>query len=124
MSTNGCQLVQELAKTIGPSMDPWVESCVQRFIKMCDDTKKIAAQNGCATVDAIFSNVSYTSRLLQHVSFASHDKNVQPRCFSASWIKTLIRKHKAAIEHSGGLDLLEKILNKGLTDANPKVREA
>ncbi|KAF1952309.1 ARM repeat-containing protein [Byssothecium circinans] len=124
MSTNGCQLVQELAKTLGPSMDPWVEISLQSFIKMCAATKNIAAQNGSTTVDAIFSNVSYTSRIVQHVSLASQDKNVQPRIFSASWVKTLIRKHKSSIEHSGGLDMLEKILKKGLTDANPKVREA
>lgn len=123
MSTNGCQLIQELAKTIGTAMDPWVEILLQNFIKMCAATKNIAAQNGNTTVDTILSNVSYTSRIMQHVSFASQDKNVQPRMFSAGWVKTLIRKHKSAIEHSG-LDVLEKILTKALIDANPKVREA
>lgn len=124
MSSNGCQLVQELAKTLGPSMDPWVEILLQNFIKMCAATKNISAQNGNTTVDTIFSHVSYTSRILQHVSFASQDKNVQPRTYSANWLKTLIRKHKGQIEHSGGLDMLDKIMKKGLTDANPKVREA
>jgi CLIP-associating protein 1/2 len=124
MSTNGCQLIQELAKTIGSSIDPWVEILLQSFIKMCAGTKNIAAQNGNTTVDAIFQNASYSGRLLQHVSFASQDKNVQPRTFSASWVKTMIRKHKSSIEHSGGLELLEKTLKKGVTDANPKVREA
>lgn len=124
MSTNGCQLVQELAKTLGHAIDPWVEILLQSFIKMCAATKNISAQNGNMTVDAILSNVSYTSRILQHVSFASQDKNVQPRTHSANWVKTLIRKHKSQIEHSGGLDTLEKIIKKGVTDANPKVREA
>jgi CLIP-associating protein 1/2 len=124
MSTNGCQLIQELAKTIGPSMDPWVEILLQSFIKMCAATKNIAAQNGNVTVDTIFSSVSYNGRLLQHVSLAGQDKNVQPRIHSAGWVKTLIRKHKSSIEHSGGLDTLEKTLKKGVSDANPKVREA
>lgn len=123
MSTNGCLLVQELAKTLGTSIDPWVEILLQSFIKMCAATKNIAAQNGNTTVEAIMSNATYTHRLLQHVVFASQDKNVQPRCFSSGWVKALIRKHKAQIEHSG-LDTFEKILKKGLTDANPKVREA
>jgi len=123
MSTNGCQLVQELAKTLGSSIDPWVEILLQTFIKMCAATKNIAAQNGNITVEAIFSNASYTHRIMQHISFASQDKNVQPRTFSSNWVKALIRKHKSQIEHSG-LDTLEKILKKGLTDANPKVREA
>ncbi|KAF2639559.1 ARM repeat-containing protein [Massarina eburnea CBS 473.64] len=124
MSTNGCMLIQELAITIGPSMDPWVEICLQSFIKMCAATKNIAAQNGSTTVDAILSNVSYTNRLLQHVAFASQDKNVQPRCFSADWLKTLVRKHRSHMDHGGGMETLEKVLKKGLTDPNPKVREA
>lgn len=124
MSTNGCQLVQELAKTLGHAIDPWVEILLQSFIKMCAATKNIAAQNGNVTVEAILSHVTYNSRILQHVSFAAQDKNVQPRSHSASWVKILIRKHKAHIEHSGGLDSLEKIIRKGVTDANPKVREA
>jgi CLIP-associating protein 1/2 len=124
MSTNGCQLIQELAKTLGPSMDPWVEILLQNFIKMCAATKNIAAQNGNITVDTIFSNVSYTSRVMQHVTLAIQDKNVQPRTFSAGWVKTLIRKHKSHIEHSGGFDALDKIMKKGVADANPKVREA
>jgi CLIP-associating protein 1/2 len=124
MSTNGCQLVQELAKTLGHAIDPWVEILLQSFIKMCAATKNIAAQNGNTTVEAILANVTYNSRILQHISFAGQDKNVQPRTHSATWVKTLIRKHKSHIEHSGGLDSLEKIIRKGVTDANPKVREA
>jgi CLIP-associating protein 1/2 len=124
MSTNGCMLVQELAKTLSTAIDPWVEILLQSFIKMCAATKNIAAQNGNATVDAILSNVSYNSRIIQHVQFAAQDKNVQPRTYSASWVKTLIRKHKSHIDHSGGLEIVDKIIKKGLTDANPKVREA
>lgn len=124
MSTNGCQLVQELAKTLGHIIDPWVEILLQSFIKMCAATKNIAAQNGNVTVDAILSNVSYNGRIMQHVAFAGADKNVQPRTHSASWVKTLIRKHKSQIEHTGALDTLDKVIKKGVTDANPKVREA
>lgn len=124
MSTNGCQLVQELMVSLGSSMDASAEILLQTFIKMCAATKNIAAQNGNVTVDTIFSNVTYSRRLMEHVAFASQDKNVQPRIFSAGWVKTMIRKHKNPIEHSGGLDTLEKTLKRGLTDANPKVREA
>ncbi|KAJ9666820.1 hypothetical protein H2201_002954 [Coniosporium apollinis] len=125
-SSNGCLLVQELARTMGPALDPMAEIFLQNFIKVCAATKNIAAQNGNATVDAIFSSVSYSIRLLQHVSFATQDKNVQPRTFASGWLKTLLNKHashKALIEHSGGVDVAEQCLKKGLADANPKVRE-
>jgi CLIP-associating protein 1/2 len=124
MSTNGCMLVQELAKTLGSAIDPWVEILLQNFIKMCGATKNIAAQNGNQTVEVIFAHASYSARLLHHLTFASQDKNVQPRTCSANWVSTLIRKHKSQIEHSGGLDTLEKIIKKSVADANPKVREA
>ncbi|EDU48012.1 HEAT repeat containing protein [Pyrenophora tritici-repentis Pt-1C-BFP] len=124
MSTNGCLLVQELAKTLGSAIDPWTEILLQSFIKMCAATKNIAAQNGAVTVDTIFQNVSYSSRLLQHVAMASQDKNVQPRTHSATWAKTLIRRHTSHIEHSGGLETLDTLIRRGVTDANPKVREA
>ena len=124
MSTNGCLLVQELAKTLGSAIDPWVEILLQSFIKMCGATKNIAAQNGAATVDTIFQNVSYNSRVLQHVAMASQDKNVQPRTHSATWAKTLIKRHTSHIEHSGGLETLDTLIRRGVTDANPKVREA
>ena len=110
MSTNGCLLIQELAKTVGSSMDPWVEILLQNLIKMCGGTKKIASQNGNTTVDIILANVSYTSRIMQHITFASQDKNVQPRIYCAGWVKTLIRKHKSHIEGHGGLDSLDKII--------------
>jgi CLIP-associating protein 1/2 len=126
MSTNACQLIQELARTLGPAMDPTVEILLQNFIKMTAATKQISANNGNVTVDTIFQNVSYSHRLLQHVWIACQDKNVQPRTFAAGWLKTLIKKHsphKAHFESSGGLDIAEKCLKKGLTDANPKTRE-
>ena len=126
MSTNGCQLVQELARTLGPAIDPMVEILLQNFVKMCSATKNIASQNGNATVDAILSHVSYNVRLMQHIWQACQDKNVQPRSYSSLWLKTVIKRHahnKQSFDHAGGLDIAEKCIRKGLNDANPKVRE-
>lgn len=126
MATNGCQLVQELAITLGPALDPMVEILLQGFEKMSASTKHINAQNANTTVDIIFARVSYHQRLMQHIWMAAQDKNVQPRQFAAGWLKTILRRqilHKAAFEHSGGVDMAEKTIKKGLLDANPKVRE-
>ena len=126
MSTNGCQLVQELARTLGSSIDPMVELLMQNLMKLCSATKHIAAQNGNATVDVLLTHVSYNARLVQHVWHAVQDKNVQPRTFAAGWLRTLMRRqthNRSQLEHSGGLELVEKSIKKGLSDANPKVRE-
>ncbi|KAI9788042.1 MAG: suppressor of tub2 mutation [Peltula sp. TS41687] len=126
LSASGCLLVQELAITAGHGMDPMVEILLQTLIKLCAATKKIAAHNGGVTVDVICANVSYSIRLLQHIWTACQDKNVQPRTFAAGWLKTFITTHgrdRSHLEHTGGIDLIEKAVKKGLGDPNPLVRE-
>jgi CLIP-associating protein 1/2 len=127
LSTAGCLFLQEIAKICGPGIDNMVEMLLQNLIKLCAGMKKISAQNGNATVDAIIQNVTYVPRILQHLSFACQDKNVQPRLFAAGWLKTLLNKqarHKSSIEHGGGLDIVEKCIKRCLGDPNPGVRES
>lgn len=126
LSKEGCSVIQEAARTSGPGFDPMVEILLQNLIKLCGGTKKIASQAGDATVDVIISHVSYSTRILQHIWLACQDKNVQPRTYAAGWLKTLLKKeshHKNHVEHTGGLELIEKCIKKGLADANPGVRE-
>ncbi|KAI9645381.1 suppressor of tub2 mutation [Ciborinia camelliae] len=126
LSKEGCSVVQEVARTAGPGLDPMVEILLQNLIKLCGGTKKISSQNGNATVDIIISGVTYNHRIMQHIWLACQDKNVQPRTYATGWLKTLLKKeahHKSHVEHSGGLELIEKCIKKGLADANPGVRE-
>ncbi|ESZ98688.1 hypothetical protein SBOR_0926 [Sclerotinia borealis F-4128] len=126
LSKEGCSLVQEVARTAGPGLDPMVEILLQNLIKLCGGTKKISSQNGNATVDIIISGVTYNHRIMQHIWLACQDKNVQPRTYATGWLKTLLKKeaqHKSHVEHSGGLELVEKCIKKGLADPNPGVRE-
>jgi len=126
MCTNGCQVVQELAKSLGAALDPSVEILLQNFIKMCSATKNITAQQGNLTVEVLLSSTPYHLRHSQHVWNATQDKNVAPRTFASGWAKIIIRKqmqNKQHFEHCGGLELAEKSIKKGLADANPKVRE-
>ncbi|KAI2728243.1 hypothetical protein CBS147354_2776 [Penicillium roqueforti] len=127
MSSNGSLLIQDIARTCGPRIDPMVEIIMQNLLKLCSALKKIAAQNGNVTVEVVIKNVSFSVRLLQHVCSATQDKNVGVRLFATGWLKALIIRqahHKSSVEHNGGLDLIEKSITKGLGDANPGVREA
>ncbi|KAI0882772.1 ARM repeat-containing protein [Annulohypoxylon maeteangense] len=126
LSKEGCALVQDLANTFGPGIDPMVELLMQTFIKLCAATKKITSQLANAVVDTIVGRVTYNARIMQHVWGACQDKNVQPRMYATGWLKTLLKKeshHKNHLEHGGGLDMIEKCIKKGLNDANPGVRE-
>ncbi|OLN97287.1 Protein STU1 [Colletotrichum chlorophyti] len=126
LSKEGCSVVQDIALTFGPGMDPLVELLMQTFIKLAAATKKISSQQANTTVDIIISKVTYSSRIMQHIWGACQDKNVQPRTYATGWLKTILNKeahHKSHIEHGGGLELVEKCIKKGLNDANPGVRE-
>jgi CLIP-associating protein 1/2 len=126
LSKEGCSVVQEVVRTIGPGLDSMVDILLQNLIKLCGGTKKISSQAGDTTVDIIISKVSYNARITQHIWLACQDKNVQPRSYAAGWLRTLLKKeshHKNHIEHSGGLEIIEKCIKKGLADANPGVRE-
>lgn len=126
LSQEGCNLVQDIAVTFGPGMDPMVELLMQTFVKLAASTKKISQQNANACIDTMISRVTYTNRIMVHVAGAAMDKNAQPRLYASGWLKTLLNKeasHKSHIEHGGGLELLENAIKKGLTDSNPGVRE-
>lgn len=126
LSKESCVLVQDLANTFGPGMDPMVELFMQTFIKLTASTKKIASQLANTTVDIIVGRVTYNARIMQHMWMACQDKNVQPRTYASGWLLTLIKKeshHKSHIEHGGGLDMLVNCIKKGLADANPGARE-
>lgn len=126
LSKEGCSVIQEVARSNGAGLDPMVEILLQNLIKLCGGTKKISSQQGNMTVDILISRVSYNLRIMQHIWFACQDKNVQPRTYATGWLKTLLNKeahHKSHIEHTGGLELVEKCIKKGLADANPGVRE-
>lgn len=126
LSKEACALIEDIALTLGPAMEPMVELLMQSLVKMTAATKKIASQMANNTIDTIISRVTYTPRLMQHVWNACQDKNVQPRLYVTGWIKTLLKKvagHKHHIEHTGGVDLIEKCIKKCLGDANPSVRE-
>lgn len=126
LSKEGCVLVQDIADAFGPGMDSMVELFMQAFIKLAAATKKMASQLANTSVDIMISRATYTPRIMQHIWGACQDKNVQPRTYVAGWLQTIIKKqahHKSQIEHSGGLDLIEKCIKKGLGDPNPGVRE-
>jgi CLIP-associating protein 1/2 len=126
LSKEGCSLVQDIANRYGSGMDPMVELLMQTFIKLAAATKKISSQLANITVDTLIAKTTYNARIMQHIWGACQDKNLQPRTYATGWLKTLINKeanHKNQLEHSGGLDLVEKCIKKGLADPNPGVRE-
>ncbi|KAG9259214.1 HEAT repeat-containing protein [Emericellopsis atlantica] len=126
LSKEACALVQDVAITFGPGIDPLVELLMQTLVKLSAGTKKLSSQLANTTIETMLHRVTYNHRLMQHIHGAAQDKNVQPRTYATGWLKIILKKeagHKSHLEHSGGLDLIEKSIKRGLADANPAVRE-
>ncbi|KAL8942786.1 MAG: hypothetical protein Q9216_001471 [Gyalolechia sp. 2 TL-2023] len=127
LSSKGCDLVQDIAKTKLPGVDGLLEIVFPHLVKLCASTKKIAASKAESTVNVIIDVVSYNVYLMKQIWSACDDKNVQPRKSATLWLKTIIGKHrlnKGVFEKGEGLSLFEKCLKKGLADSNPDVRKS
>lgn len=127
LCTTGCILLQELVRRLGPKADPWIDIMLNNLLKLCANMKKLSSQAANETIIVVISNVSYSTRLLTHIVSAATDKNVQVRLHAASWMREVILKqahNPASIEHGNGLGILNQAIRKGLSDANPGVREA
>ncbi|OLL21669.1 Protein stu-1 [Neolecta irregularis DAH-3] len=120
------QLIKDLVIVLGPGMDPFVEIYLSTLIKLSALTKKIAAQAASITASVLIANVSFSTRIVQHIWIGVQDKNTQPRIYAGQWLRTLLEAHvdsKSLLETATALDIIDKCLKKGLADANPSVRE-
>ncbi|KAH8929470.1 hypothetical protein BT69DRAFT_1345868 [Atractiella rhizophila] len=122
-----CRLISEMSEMMKQAFDPFVESYLINLLGMAGQTKKIAAQASQVAVTSILKNSSYHTKQLQHLWNLMGEKNVQARQYAIAHVKTVVevhaRKHRGAIESGGGLDFLQKLLKKGIADANAGVRE-
>lgn len=129
LSTNGCQLVKEIAIILGNSVDSLMDLFTPHLLKLCSATKHIALNNANMALCALFANCSFNARLFTKISVASQEKNILPRSYSGLWLQILIlRFHKnlmTASSHgsSTGLDICSKVCMKLLGDPNPNVRQ-
>ncbi|CAG8623617.1 12693_t:CDS:2 [Ambispora gerdemannii] len=121
-----CVLVKDLAGYLGPAIDPFADNLLAHLIKQSGVVKKLVAQAGMNAAEALLANASYHLRLVNQLWGAMQDKSVQLRAYTIGFIKVVVNTHTArrdAIQRNGGAQLLQNCLKKGLTDANPKVRE-
>ncbi|CAG8620036.1 13272_t:CDS:2, partial [Ambispora leptoticha] len=119
-------LVKDLAAYLGPAIDPFADNLLATLIKQAGVVKKLVAQASVNAAESLLANASYHMRLVNQLWGAMQDKSVQLRAYIIGFIKIVVNSHAArrdAIQRNGGAQLLQNCLKKGLTDANPKVRE-
>ncbi|KAK9239743.1 clasp N terminal-domain-containing protein [Lipomyces kononenkoae] len=127
LSAHGCKLVIDLATVAKNGIDPFVDGFMQSLVKLSSSTKKIAAQNANFAITVLLGYTSFQPRVSAMICSACSDKNAQTRLYGAGWLQlTLIahKTHKAIMESFNCMELFENCIKSGLSDANPKVREA
>lgn len=126
LSSSACQLIKEMAIILGSNLDPIADTFLSNIIKMTALSKKISHANANLASSAIIANTSYSIRVLNHIQLLMSEKNIQPRLYSGKWFRIILYRHRAAkssIESSGGREIIESCIYKGLSDASPGVRE-
>ncbi|KAH9894282.1 clasp N terminal-domain-containing protein [Cubamyces lactineus] len=128
VAANTCALYSELAMALGTAVDPFCELMFTHLLRMANLTKKITAQTSQATVTTLIQHASAHPKLVIPILWnVLQDKAIQTRQYAVGHVKTYIEVHGArathAIEASGGIDLLEKIVKKALVDPNAGVRD-
>ncbi|KAK9365850.1 clasp N terminal-domain-containing protein [Lipomyces kononenkoae] len=127
LSAHGCKLVMDLATIAKNGIDPFVDGFMQSLVKLSSSTKKIAAQNANNAITVLLGHTSFQPRVAGMISNACCDKNAQTRLYAAGWLQLTLIAHptqKAIMESFNCVEVFENCIKSGLSDANPKVREA
>ncbi|POW07677.1 hypothetical protein PSTT_08095 [Puccinia striiformis] len=98
MAVAACNAFLELS-TLGPALDPLVDTILPALLRMAAQTKKLVVQASQAA-----ARIAGISRIKEFLDFHG-------------------QRAKSQIESGGGLGLIEKALRRSLADASPLVRE-
>ncbi|KAG9014262.1 suppressor of tub2 mutation [Tulasnella sp. JGI-2019a] len=130
LSSHACYLYGELATSLSTAFDSLVETILVHLIKTGGITKKLVAQLSQTSVTLILTHTTVHPRLVLPMLWSSaQEKNLQVRNYAMAHVRTFLEIHasrpagKSAIENAGGVDLLEKVIRRGLGDANAAARE-
>ena len=118
-----------MAENYKTQMDPIAEAVVTNLLDLTSQTKKLIASSSTQAVYIILRNISYNPKILSLFVNALSDKNANTRSSTSLFIGTMFEEMvktdvtKSMLVRSGGLEIIEKCIKKGLQDANPSVRE-
>ncbi|CCH46145.1 hypothetical protein BN7_5733 [Wickerhamomyces ciferrii] len=123
LSSNGCQLVKELAAYLNRNIDHIAESLFMPLASLTSATKRIASMNAYGALCVLLTNTSFNNRLFNQCFNLFQDKSVQPRLYSATFLQIFILKHGTKLDEQN-FETLKKWLGKGVSDPNITVRES
>ncbi|SCV72125.1 BQ2448_4819 [Microbotryum intermedium] len=128
VAVSALSLISELASALKHSLDIYfLDHLMAHCLTMAGGTKKLVATASQASVTSLITHIAYHHKMLQLLWLAMNDKIVSARNFAAAHVMMFVELHavrsKHAIEHTNGLDELEKCVKKGLQDSSLVVKE-
>lgn len=119
--------MSELSNTLRHTFDPFLSDYLSHTLSMAGQTKKLVATASQSAVTTLLTNSAYHLKTIQLLSNGMNDKIVLARTFVSAHLLTFVKIHghasRASIESSGGWDVIEMCLKKGLADSNAIVKE-
>ncbi|GMM34435.1 Stu1 protein [Saccharomycopsis crataegensis] len=142
LSTKGCKFIKELFQifNINNFDNSTIELIFKNIMKLTTTTKKINNNNANVVIYAMLNKIfglrSFNFKILNLIYDYSNEKNVSPRAFSSNWLSIIILKHplnlnnfndhgtfSSSSNESNAFKIVEKIIEKNLSDPSPLVRE-
>ncbi|KND02913.1 uncharacterized protein SPPG_01993 [Spizellomyces punctatus DAOM BR117] len=124
-----CTTVVDMVNILGCQLDPLVDAFIVNLLKLSGQAKKVVATASISAIQILLQRTSYQLKFVQYFQMALSDKSAGTRSAAALFIKTVVEvmgssdTGRSTLETSGGLDIVEKGLKKGLADANGPVRQ-
>ncbi|ORX86504.1 ARM repeat-containing protein [Anaeromyces robustus] len=119
----------EIAENYKNQMDPIGEAVITNLLDLTSQTKKLIVSSSTQAIYIILKNISYNPKFLHIFMNSLSDKNANTRSSAILFIGEILEdmvkneNSKTFLVRTGGLDIIEKSMKKGLQDANPSVRE-
>ncbi|KAG1158767.1 hypothetical protein G6F37_005496 [Rhizopus arrhizus] len=123
-------LVGDIGIYVGKHLDTYINDQLLMCMMRCAGlTKKMVATASLQATITFLRHANFYPKFVNMLSLAINDKNTQVRLYTMQYCKTLLQTHayrdhtRVIMDRTNCTDQFEVIINKGLNDATPAVRE-
>lgn len=123
-------MVGDIGIYIGKHLDTYINDQLLMCMMRCAGlTKKMVATASLQATITFLRHTNFYPKFVNMLSLAINDKNTQVRLYTMQYCKTLLQTHayrdhtRVIMDRTNCTDQFEVIINKGLNDATPAVRE-
>lgn len=125
-----CSTVVTLSALGSSLLDPHLEQLLTNLLKLTTNTKKLVATAACTAIESLLKTCTPIHlRNISLIESRGSEKNPAGRVAVCNFLRLILEEsmgstwNAEALEKSGGLEVIERGVKRGLTDASPVARE-